>query len=160
MKATPAIAGTIDWHRTRALFEATIHENLAISTLIYSALGMLITLGVIYNAARIQLSERAHELASLRVLGLSRGEVGYVLVGEIALLTLIALPLGCLAGYGFAALVAKGFSTDIIALPLVISRATYARASLIVLATALGAALTVRRRLDRIDIAAALKARE
>ena len=79
-------------------------------------------MGVVYNAARIQLSERAHELASLRVLGFTRAEVGYVLVGETMLLALLAVPVGWLAGYGFAALVAQGFSTDMVRIPLVITR--------------------------------------
>jgi len=160
VKATPAIAGLADLARTQEQFTATINENLAISTVIYSALGMLITMGVVYNAARIQLSERSHELASLRVLGFRRAEVGYVLVGELMVLTLAALPLGWAAGYGFAALVVQGFSTDVVALPLVVQRRTFGWASLIVAATALGAALLVRRRLDRIDIVQALKARD
>ncbi|MCT2540112.1 ABC transporter permease [Sedimentimonas flavescens] len=160
VKSTPAIAGIADWTRTRSQFTATIEENLSISTVIYSALGMLITLGVVYNAARIRLSERVHELASLRVLGFSRGEVAWVLVGELMLLTLIGLPVGWAGGYGFAALVVQGFSTDVVALPLVVNRQTFAYASLIVLATALAAALVVRRRLDRIDIVQALKARD
>jgi putative ABC transport system permease protein len=160
VKATPAIAGLVLWSDVRRQFEETIRENLWVSATIYSVLGMLITIGVIYNAARIQLSERAHELASLRVLGFTRAEVGYVLVGELMLLTLLAVPLGWFAGYGFAALVAAGFSTDIVSLPLVVERRTYALASLIVLVTSLGAALVVRRRLDRIDIVSALKAKE
>jgi len=160
VKSTPAIAGLVLWTEVRAQFEATINETILTSTLVYSVLGMLITIGVIYNAARIQLSERAHELASLRVLGFTRTEVGYVLVGELMLLTVLAVPVGLLAGYGFAALIARGFSTEVVSLPLVVERGTYALAALIVLATALAAALLVRRRLDRIDIVSALKAKE
>lgn len=160
VKTTPAVAGLVLWSDVRRQFEETIRENIWVSATIYSVLGMLITIGVVYNAARIQLSERAHELASLRVLGFTRGEVGFVLVGELMLLSILAVPLGWLAGYGFAALVAAGFSTDVVTLPLVVARRTYALAALIVLATALGAALVVRRRLDRIDIVSALKARE
>ncbi len=160
VKTTPAIAGLVLWTEVRTNFEATVNETILTSTLIYSVLGMLITIGVIYNAARIQLSERAHELASLRVLGFTRAEVGYVLVGELMLLTVLAVPIGWLAGYGFAALIARGFSTDIVSLPLVVERGTYALATLIVLLTALTAALLVRRRLDRVDIVSALKAKE
>ena len=129
VKSTPAIAGLVLWTEVRAQFEATINETILTSTLIYSVLGMLITIGVIYNAARIQLSERAHELASLRVLGFTRAEVGYVLVGELMLLTVLAVPVGWLAGYGFAALIARGFSTEIVSLPLVVERGTYALAA-------------------------------
>lgn len=160
VKATPAIAGLVVWTDVRRQFEETVSENLTTMTVIYSVLGMLITFGVVYNAARIQLSERAHELASLRVLGFTRAETGYVLVGELMLLAVLAVPLGWLAGYGFAALMVRGFSTDLVSLPLVVARGTYAMAALIVLVTALVSALLVRRRLDRIDIVSALKARE
>lgn len=160
VKATPAIAGLVDFSRVRAGFDASIRENLITMTLTYTALGVLITLGVIYNAARIQLAERAHELASLRVLGFTRAEVGFVLVGELMLLTLLALPLGWAAGYGFAALITTGLSSDLITMPLVVNRATFAYATVIVLTTALITALVVRRRLDHVDLVSALKQKD
>ncbi|PCD77201.1 ABC transporter permease [Pseudothioclava arenosa] len=159
-KRRPEIAGLTAWDAVREQFEATIGENVLISVIVYTTLGVLITVGVVYNAARIRLSERAHELASLRVLGFHRSEVGMVLIGETAALTLAAIPLGWIAGYGFAALMTQAFTTDLVALPLVIERATYATASLIALAAALVSTLAVRRRLDRIDIVQALKARD
>ena len=137
-----------------------MRKNLVTMTVIYSTLGMLITIGVIYNAARIQVAERAHELATLRVLGFTRGEVGYVLVGELMLLAVAAVPLGWLLGYGFAALIVAGFSSDIVSMPLIVDRRTYAFATILVLATALAAALVVRRRLDAVDLVSALKQKE
>lgn len=160
VKQAPAVSGVTLWSDVRRQFDETMNRNLRRMTVIYSILGILITVGVVYNAARIQLSERAHDLASLRVLGFTRWEVGYVLVGELMLLTLVGIPLGWLAGYGFAALVTSGFSTDMIQIPLLVSRATYAWASVIAAAAALAAALVVRRRLDHIDIVMALKQRE
>jgi putative ABC transport system permease protein len=160
LKATPAVSGVMLWDETRAQFQEEIQRNLATSVTIFSILGILITFGVVYNAARIQLAERAHELASLRVLGFGKGEVAYVLVGELMLLALVAIPLGWIAGYGFAALIATGLSTDFVAIPLVVSRGTYAQATLIVLGAALGSALIVKRRLDRIEIVTALKQKE
>jgi putative ABC transport system permease protein len=160
IKATPAVAGVMLWTEVRRQFEETMQQNLAMSGIIYTLIGVLITVGVVYNAARIQLSERAHELASLRVLGFSRGEVGFVLVGEIMLLTLVAVPLGWVAGYGFAAAAVKGLSNELVSLPLVVARSTYAMAAAAAIVTALAAALLVRRRLDRIDLVLALKAKE
>ena len=160
VKATPAIAGTLFWPDVQRQFDATLNENLTRSVSIYAVLGVLITIGVVYNAARIRLSERSYELASLRVLGFSRAEVGGVLVGELMLLTLLAIPPGLLGGYGFAALIAEGFSTDVVRIPLVIARRTYAVAALIATVSALVAALAVRRRLDRVSLATALKQRE
>ncbi|MGY6410842.1 MAG: ABC transporter permease [Alkalilacustris sp.] len=160
VKATPAVAGVMLWDQTRVQFREEIQQNLWTMVAIYATLGALVTVGVVYNAARIQLSERAHELASLRVLGFSRAEVGGVLVGELMLLTVLAVPLGWVAGYGFAAATAAGLSTDFVSIPLVVTRATYAAAALVVLVAALASVLLVRRQLDRIDLVTALKARE
>ena len=160
VKRSPVISGLTLWSDLRRQFDETLRENLLISSAIYSALGMLITLGVVYNAARIRLAERAHELATLRVLGFTRAEVGWVLLGETLALTALALPLGWAAGYGFAALMVAGFSTELISIPLVVSRQTYGFASLMVLGTALAAGVAVRRRLDRVDLVGALKQRE
>ncbi|WP_040671712.1 ABC transporter permease [Rhodobacter ferrooxidans] len=160
VKTTPAIGGMVEWTDIRRQFDVTMNENLVRMVVIYTALGMLITVGVVYNAARIQLAERAHELASLRVLGFTRREVGYVLVGELMLLSVLAVPVGWALGYGFAALMVAAFSSEMVSMPLVISRATYAYATLVVLGTALAAALLVRRRLDHTDLVSALKQRE
>jgi len=160
VKLTPAISGIALWSEVRRQYEEIVDETLLTMILIYSMLGILITVGVVYNAARIQLSERAHELASLRVLGFSRGEVSYVLMGEIMALTIIGLPVGWLAGYGFAALTAAGLSSEIVNIPLVASSRTYAWSTIIVFVAALGSVLLVRRRLDRVDLASALKQKE
>lgn len=160
VKDTPAIAKFTLWRDVRRQFEETLDESLVTMTLIFVSLGMLITIGVVYNAARVQLAERAYELASLRVLGFRRGEVGYVLVAEQMILTLLAIPVGWLAGYAFCALMAEGFSTEIVSIPVIVTRRTYAIAALIVILTALVSVLVVRRRLDRIDIVTALKHKE
>ena len=158
--STPAIAGLTDWSDVRAQFVATMNTSLLTMTVIYSALGMLITLGVIYNAARIQLAERQHELISLRVFGFSRGEVRYILIGEQMVLTLAAILPGWLLGYGFAAMMVRGFSSELVRLPLVIDRRTFAYAALAVLATASVTLWRVARGLDHVDLVGALKQRE
>lgn len=160
VKAAPAVDGVLLWTEVRRQFDETINENILRSVIVYAILGVLITVGVIYNAARIQLSERAYELASLRVLGFTRAEVGYVLVGELMLLTILAIPLGFVGGYGFSALISAGFSSEVVRIPLVITRRTYAIAGLIAFLSALAATLLVRRRLDRVTLATALKQRE
>ncbi|MCC5991393.1 MAG: FtsX-like permease family protein [Rhodobacteraceae bacterium] len=160
LKTVPAIAGVSDWAQVRAQFQAELDDGMLTMVLIYTVIGVLIAIGVVYNAARIQLSERAHELASLRVMGFTRFEVGFVLVGEMMLLTLVAVPLGWLMGYAFAQGMVDAVSTDVVQLPFAISRRTYALAALAVVAASLAAVLLVRRRLDRIDLASALKARE
>ena len=160
IKQTPGVAGLSDWAEVRRQFDATLSENMLTMVGLYTLIGLLIAVGVIYNAARILVSERSYELASLRVLGFSRFEVGYVLVGEMMLLTLVAIPLGWLAGYGLAQGVVGAMSTEIVQIPFFISRRTFALAGLAVFFAALGAVLVVRRRLDRVDLAMALKARD
>jgi len=160
IKETPAVGGVALWSEVRAQLSEQLDENLFTTVIIYATLGILITVGVVYNAARIQLAERAYELASLRVLGFSRAEVSYVLVGEIMLLTVIGLPLGWLAGYGFAALSAQSLSSEIVNIPLVVSKSTFGWATVLVFVSALVSVLIVRRRLDRVDLASALKQKE
>ena len=160
IKETPAIAGLMDWADVRKQFDVTLRENLLTMVGIYTLIGVLIAIGVVYNAARIQLSERSYELASLRVLGFSRGEVGYVLVGEMILLTILAIPLGWVMGYWLALGLVGAMSTDMFQIPFYITRRTFALAALAVFLASLASVLMVRRRLDRVDLATALKARD
>lgn len=160
VKATPAIASVALQGVSREKFRATIEENIAISVTIYVTLAVIITVGVIYNSARIQLSERARELASLRVFGFTNREVSSVLLTELGVMVVLAQPLGWLIGRGFAALVAMGFESDLFRIPLIISPPTYAVSSLVVLAAALASALIVRRRIDRLDLIRVLKTRD
>lgn len=160
IKETPAIASITLLGLSRQHFRDTIAENITIMTTVYVLLGVIITFGVVYNSARIQLSERARELASLRVLGFTRMEVSSVLLIELAIIVVAAQPLGWLLGYGFAFAVAKGFESDLFRFPLVVSDATFARASLVVLFSGLVSALAVRRRVDHFDLVAVLKTRD
>lgn len=160
LAAMPALAGTAMLSDMRRSFEATIEQNIAITATVYTVIAMLITVGVTYNGARIQLSERARELASLRILGFSRGEVSFILVGEVMVLALLAQPFGWLAGLGIAWAFTQGIQSDLYEIPFVVEPSTFARASLVVLLTALGSALVVRRRIDRLDLVAVMKTRE
>ena len=160
LKTTPNLSGLVLLDKMQRSFEATIRENVVIMTTIYLTVAVLITIGVAYNGARIQLSERARELASLRILGFSHGEVSFILLGETMLLALIAQPLGWLFGAGIATALAEGSSSDLYAIPLVLKPAGFATASLVVLAAALISSLAVRRRLDRLDLVQVMKTRE
>ncbi|HKL55244.1 MAG TPA: FtsX-like permease family protein [Roseovarius sp.] len=160
LKDTPELSGLVMLTRMRRSFEDTIRRNVTTMTTVYISIAMLITVGVAYNGARIQLSERARELASLRILGFTRGEVSFVLIGETMLLALLAQPLGWALGGVIASALARGSASDLYSVPLVLEPAGFARASLVVLAASLGAALLVRRRLDRLDLVAVMKTRE
>lgn len=160
IKDIPKIASVTMLTHVRRSFQETIRENVIIMTTVYITIGALITIGVSYNGARIQLSERARELASLRILGFTRAEVSVILVGETMLLAVLAQPVGWLLGALIAKIVAEGSASDLYAIPFVLQPSTFATASLVVLGAAFGAALVVRRRLDRLDLVAVLKTRE
>ncbi len=160
IKSTPGIGSIALQRHALARFRETIAQNINYSVTIYVALATIIAFGVVYNSARIQLSENARELASLRVLGFTRGEVSRVLLTELALLTLAAIPLGWMIGYGFGWLLIQAFSSDLYRVPFVIEVATYAKASLVVLAATAASALIVRRRIDNLDLIAVLKTRD
>jgi putative ABC transport system permease protein len=144
----------------RRAFEDTISQNIVVVNSIYAAIAILITVGVAYNGARIQLSERARELASLRILGFSRAEVSSVLVGETMLLAILAQPLGWLFGAGSRRRCPTASPPISTRSRWCWTRPIFARASLIVLAASLVSVLLVRRRIDSMDLVAVMKTRE
>lgn len=160
VKETPAVASIALQGNSRRTFRETIEENITTMMTVYIVLAVIITFGVIYNSARIQLSERARELASLRVFGFTRAEVSSVLMIELGVIVLSAQPLGWLIGYLLSWSVVQGFASDLFRIPLIIHTATYALASLVVMGAALVSALIVRRRVDRLDLIRVLKTRE
>jgi len=160
IKDAPAISGITLMKQVRKSFDDTMAESAWISVFIFSAVASLIAIGVVYNSARIQLSERARELASLRILGFTRGEVSYILLGELFILTAVAIPLGLWMGHGMAAGMVASFDSDLYSIPLLITQATYLRAALVVAAASVFSALIVRRRIDRMDLVAVMKTRE
>jgi putative ABC transport system permease protein len=142
----------------------TFHETLAETLLIFVSFFVIfscvLAFGVAYNASRIALSERGRELATLRVLGFTRAEISYILLGEIGLLTIIALPLGCLSGFMLTSVMLAGFKTELYRVPMAIQLETYGTAVLIALAATAVSAFIVRRRLDTLDLIGVLKTRE
>lgn len=160
VKHTPVIPAIALLRLSLEEFRKTVNQNISMSAIVFITLAVIITYGVIYNAARIQLSESARELASLRVFGFTRAEVSSVLIVELTLIVLIAQPFGWLAGFALSAVLVEGFSSDIFRLPLVILPSTLAVASLVVVAAAAMSMLIVRRRIDRLDLVSVLKTRE
>jgi putative ABC transport system permease protein len=161
LKQMPAAAVVIVNRTLVDTFRETSAKNILFFTAVLSAFAATIAVGVVYNNARIQLAERAWELASLRVLDFTRGEVSLLLLGELALEIAVAIPLGFLAGYGLCALmIALMMHQEVIEFPLVILPATYLYAGAAVAAAGLGSALVVRDRIDNLDLVGVLKTRE
>jgi putative ABC transport system permease protein len=160
IKQTPAIAGVSSKRAAIENFRSTLAENMNVMIFFNVLFSSVIAFGVVYNAARISLSERSRELASLRVLGLTRAEISIILLGELALVLLLAVPFGLALGYGLSALVVKAFNTELFRIPLVVSARTFGFAATTTIVAAVISGLVVRRRLDRLDLVAVLKTRE
>lgn len=160
LKETPRVAGVAIEAATIASFRDTLAETTGMTRRIAVFFALVIAFGVIYNNARIALSERSRELATLRVIGFTRGEIAYILLGELAVVTLVAAVVALFLGYGLASITVHAFDTEVYRFPLVVSPATYGQAVLTVLAASLLSGLAVRRRLHRLDLVAVLKTRE
>jgi putative ABC transport system permease protein len=160
LKEMPAISAIMLRQAAIDAFYDTLAEHMLVYIAIFTGFACALGFGVAYNSTRIALSERGRELATLRVLGFTRGEIGYILLGEVAILILAALPLGCLAGRGLTLGLAKAFDTELFRMPFVIEASTYGLGvAFAIFATAASAAL-VGRRLRHLDLIRVLKTRE
>ncbi len=160
LKATPAIAGVSLKSAALESYQRTLAENIGITRTVTIVFALIIAFGVVYNTSRIALSERARELGTLRVIGFSRAEVSYILLGEIAIVTIVALPLSLLFGYGLAAGAVHAYDTEVYRIPLIITARTCVEALATTVAATLVSGWLVRRRLNRLDLIAVLKTRE
>lgn len=160
LKALPRVAGVAERIQEIRNFNRLMDETMLFFTYVSTVFAVIIAFGVIYNSARIALTERGRELASLRVLGFTRGEIGYILLGELGILTLVAIPLGLWLGEWMCYYIAHTMQTDLFRVPVVLVPQTYAFAVAVVLISAVLSGLAVRRRLDRLDLIAVLKTPE
>ncbi|MEL6445431.1 MAG: ABC transporter permease [Bacteroidota bacterium] len=160
LRERPVVLSATALYDARASLEETFAENLLVFTLILSGFAAAIAFGVVYNTARLSLAERGRELASLRVLGFTRGEVAYLFFGELAVLVLMSLPLGLALGTGFCTLYIDALQTEFFRMPFVLTRGSYAFVALVIVGAAAVSALVVSRKLHRLDLIAVLKTRE
>jgi putative ABC transport system permease protein len=160
LRGMPAVASTSSRRRVLQAFYDLMAEQSLMFSYINTMLAAFIAIGVIYNTARITLSERSRELASLRVLGYTRGEVSYILVGELAILVFAGIPFGLGIGYLLAWMLSVMAQSELFRVPFVIGPGTYAFAAMVVLVAAALSALIVRHRVDHFDLVEVLKARE
>ena len=160
LKNTPRVAGVTIKQASIRSFRETIAENLGNIRFFNVMFAVVIAFGVVYNSARISLAERSRDLATLRVIGFTRAEISAILLGELAVLTLAAIPVGLVLGYLFAAWAVLGLDTEVYRIPLIIHRSTYGFAVAVVLVGAMISGLIVRQKLDHLDLVAVLKMRE
>jgi putative ABC transport system permease protein len=160
LKNMPSIASVTVKQAAIDNFRETIAENLLRMRAYNIIFASIIAFGVVYNGARVSLSERSREFATLRVMGFTRHEVSSLLLGELGILTLVAVPFGLFLGYGFAAWASKGLDTELYRIPLVVDRATFGMAATVTVVATFLSGLIVRRRIDHLDLIEVLKTRE
>jgi putative ABC transport system permease protein len=160
LKGIPAIAGVNVTEAARESFAKVTAQNMTLTTTFNLIFACIIAFGVVYNAARISLSERSRELASLRVLGFTIAEISLILLGELAAITLVAIPPGIVMGYGLSELIVKSVESELYRIPFVATPRGVALSALVVIFASALSALVVRRRLDRLDLVAVLKEKE
>lgn len=137
-----------------------LDDNLGVFAAVVLVMGLIVNIGILYNTMRMNLSERSRELASLRVLGFRKSEISYILFGEIALLVILAIPLGLVIGYGLIFLIANGMQSEIYRIPLVVYPTTYSYVAVVTLASAALSALAIYHRIHRLNLIEVLKTRE
>lgn len=157
LKSTPRVAGVSVKEAAIASFKKTMQSSMLQMRVFMILFSCIIAFGVVYNSARISLAERSRELATLRIVGFTRGEISLILLGEIAIITVLAIPLGLALGYGLALLMAQAMDTELYRIPVVISRSSYVFAAGVVGLATLISGLVVRRKLDHLDLVSVLK---
>lgn len=160
LKAMPKVATVSIKSAAIETFEETSARNILVFTTIVTVFAAAMTVGVVYNSARIALAERGWELASLRVIGFTRHEVSVLLLGELALEIAAAIPLGLWLGYLLSVALVSLTDSETLSIPVVIQPRTYAYAAVATVAAGLVSALIVRHRIDHLDLVAVLKTRE
>ena len=160
LKTIPRASSVVVKEGIRSSFRKTTAESMGLVQKIYMTFAIVVAFGIVYNSARISLSERQRELATLRVVGFTRGEVTAVLVSELVILTLIAIPLGLLIGSGFATAILHTINTEFVRLPVILTASNYAFAVLVVAVASFLSAYFASRRLDRLDLVSVLKAHD
>jgi putative ABC transport system permease protein len=160
IKSMPTVSGVALQRTSLANFRKTVALLITTMASIYTGLATVIAFGVVYNNARISLSERARELASLRVLGFRRGEVLRILLLELAILTVVAQPPGWVMGYGLAWIMKTNLAGELMRVRLVVEHSTYVTASAVVILAAIASAFIIRERINQLDLVAVLKTRD
>jgi putative ABC transport system permease protein len=160
LKEIPVVTAVMLRLAAVRIFHDTMARTMWIFTGFFIAFSCAMAFGVVFNSARIALSERGRELATLRVIGFTKLEIGYILLGEVALITVLALPLGCVIGYFLSSAIVQEMATELFRVPLVIEHTTYGIALAIGLGATIVSAALVGRRLGRLDLIRVLKTRE
>lgn len=160
LKDIPLVAGVSLRRESYEKFDQMIEEGAGVFRNVMSMFSILIAAGVVYNGARIAFMERERDLASLRVLGFTKIETGYVLLGELAILAILAIPVGSLFGYLIWSYLAGALSTELYQIPTIFREDGLGYGAIIIFVSTAIAGALVMRDVAKIDMATALKARD
>ena len=160
LRDVPSVAGVTRKSDARAALKKLMDTGAGTMRFIMAAIAGVITFGIVYNSARISFGEQARDLASLRVMGFTRGEAAFILLGELAIVVILAVPLGVAIGYGLSFLVAAGFSTDLYQIPTTFRPTAYGWAGVAVVVATVLSGWLVKREINKVDLVATLKTRE
>ena len=160
LKAIPAIVGVTFADNSERSLRQLFDQGAAFFSFMFLMFSLAMAAGVAFSAARVTLGEQERDLATLRVLGFRRPEASWVLLGELTVLLILAIPLGLALGAGLSRWMMEQFETELFSFPFVFDAPTYARSALFVTAAVVIAALWVRREVDQLDLVAVLKSRE
>ena len=160
LKAMPIVAAVSLKKNSREAFEKLMDEGAGATRYVMAVIAFIITFGIVYNTTRIAYAESARDLASLRVIGFTRGEAAFVLLGEIGIVTLLAMPVGAALGYYLSYVISEGFSTDLYQVPVAYSPTAIGAGAIAVILAAVGSGWLVKRDVDRLELVSALKTRE
>ncbi len=160
VKRSPRIASVTTTRAVRETYDRLVGDMMGVTQVIFSFFAVVVSFGVIYNGARIVLSERTRDLAALRVLGFTRNEVAAVLIAELAIVTMLSLVPGLFLGKQLTGLILAMTVTETMRIPVVVTGRAYATAATVVLLSSSVSFAVVSRRIVRLDLLSVLKARE
>ncbi|WP_417450007.1 ABC transporter permease [Kordiimonas sp.] len=160
LKDMPGVAAVSTNVSSYRAMKDTMDQTMGTMTFFNSLFASLIAIGVVFSSARISFYERQREIASLRVLGFTITEVNFVLLGELAILTFLALPLGAFLGYQLSLYMAVNLSSELFRVPTIVSNGTFAYAAMVIIVASLLSAAAIARQVAKLDLVIALKTRE
>lgn len=138
LKQLPKVATVSLKRRALASFRETVATFVLVFTGILTVFAVAIAVGVVYHNARVALAERAWELASLRVLGFTRLEVSTMLLHELAIELLAAIPLGLWLGYWLVVAIGAHSQPELFRIPAIIAPRSYALSAIVILVAGVG----------------------
>ncbi len=157
---TPRVAGVSRREANVEAFHETFGRSLLIVAFVFLLIAGSLAFAMVFNAARTVFDERRRELATMRVIGMTRVETGYILLAELAVITLLAIPIGLALGYGLAAMLASAMKSELFRLPVILHPHSYARATLALLGAAVMSMGWAAWDVSRLNVKEALAAKD